>query len=187
MALRSGHQVFAWLQLLLCENHKVGSCPPGFAPSLSRDLISYVAWGRRESSVGVPTPPEGGEPPTVQTLSSLRFSNLVHRLITNTPSSTPKLASFSTFLQNRNYFGHFLPKSKNRKEMGTANLVQLLILLLKDFFFFNSNSLFGFPSHLYNLPPPHHSPPPPISTLYKITQLGSRECFFLSCPQLAST
>ena len=46
--------------------------------------------------------------------------------------------------------------------MGTANLVQLLILLPEDFFFFfNSNSLFGFPSHLYNLPPPHHSPPAP--------------------------
>ena len=87
-------------------------------------------------------------------------SNLVHT-ITNAPSSTSKLASFSTFLQNRNYVGHLLPKSKNRKEMGTANLVQLLILLLKDFFFFNSNSFFGFPSYLYNLPPPHHSPPVP--------------------------
>ena len=46
------------------------------------------------------------------------------------------LAAFYTFLQNRNYVGHFLPKSKSRKEMGTANLVQLLILLPEDFFFF---------------------------------------------------
>lgn len=39
-------------------------------------------------------------------------------------------ASFSSFLQNRNYFAHFLSKSKNRKEKGTANLAQLLVLLL---------------------------------------------------------
>lgn len=167
MALRSGHQVFVWLRLLLCENHKVGSCPPGFAPSLSKDLVSYIAWGRRDSIVGVPRPPEGGEPPTVQTLSSLCFSNLVHRLITKAPSSTPKLASFSNFLQNRNYFGHFLPKSKNRKEMGTANLVQLLILLLKDFFFFFGTVILSlvFPHictifHLPTTPPPRPPYPP---------------------------
>lgn len=109
-------------------------------------------WGRREQC-WCPHAPRRRRAP-----SCTDPSNLVHRLITNAPSSTSKLAYFSAFLQNRNYVGHFLPQPQNRKEMGTANLVQLLILLLKDFFFFNSNSLFGFPSHLYNLP---HSPLPP--------------------------
>ena len=114
-------------------------------------------------------------------------SNLVHT-ITNAPSSTSKLASFYTFLQNRNYVGHFLPKSKSRKEMGTANLVQLLILLPEDFFFFLIvilSLVFPHICTIFHLPTT--LPPPPISTLYKITQLGSRECFFFSCPQLAST
>lgn len=108
--------------------------------SLGRKREQY--WGP------IPTPPNN-----VQPLGSLCFSVLVLVHSSNawdSPSSLPPPASFPTFLQNRNYFAYFFSKSKNRKEKGTANLVQLVLLLLnKDFFC--SDSLSGCPSHLHSL------------------------------------
>lgn len=146
----SGHQLCSRPQLPLCENPEFGTCPAAFA---EKSPVPHLSCGGRDSCFGVPIPPwRSASPPAVQPLGSLGFSVLVHGPIAYVYSSGPP-PHFSTFLQNRNYFAQFLSKSNNKKEKGTVNLVQLLVLLLnKDFFY--SNCLSGFPSHLHNLPPP---------------------------------
>lgn len=118
VALRSSlcHEVCTWPQLPPCENLGFGTWPSGFVQLLRRELRSHI---------GVPMP-LGSSCADFQLPLLLQSGPypIDHATVMPPPQQHPSL------LQNRNYFAHFLSKSKNRKEKGTANLVQLLVLLL---------------------------------------------------------
>lgn len=145
-----------------CENNRFGTCPAGSEQSRDTEQTPGPPPSQRGrvSSGGVPmTPTKRGAPELCS--PSVFSASLSWSTIHDPCAPPPPPTSFSTFLQNRNYFAHFLSKSKNRKEKGTDNLVQLLVLLLnKDFFFFYSHSVSGFPSHLHNLLLPFSSDAP---------------------------
>lgn len=176
----SGHQVYAWPQQSSCENHTFDICPKGFAPSLSRGLVSLVPWGGRERSVGVPMPPEAVESPIC---AAPQFPLLLwtgpqpHSLcsLPQPPNWPPSLLFSKTGIILHIFFPS--PKIGKRREQLIWSSCWFCYLKI----FFYSNSLSGFPSHLHTLLHPLTAPPPPYTAFTKPPSLESRECFFLSC------
>lgn len=164
VALRclSGHQVYAWRQQSSCENHTFDICPKGFAPSLSRGLVSLVPWGGRESSVGVPMPPEAVESPIC---AAPQFPLLLwpgpqpHSLcsLPQPPNWPPSLLFSKTGI----ILHIFFPSPKIGKRREQLIWSSCWFCYLKIFFFFTVILSLVFPhicTPFSTLPPPHIQP-----------------------------